>query len=72
MIMFRWIMGDEDVLPGKASIATERGPVVIDAVLKRAPDDLSLRHAVRMARAYPRNAAFIGDDVRLILEDNPV
>ena len=72
MMMFRWIMGDEDVLPGKASIATERGPVVIDAVLKRAPADLSLRNAVKMARTYPSDAAFIGEDVRRFLDDSPV
>ncbi len=72
LVMFRWIMGDEDILPGKASVSTERGPVVIDAVLKRAPDDLSLRNAAKMARVYPGDAPFIGDQVRRFLEESTV
>lgn len=72
MVMFRWIMGDEDVLPGKASIATERGPVAIDAILQRAPGDLTLQRAVKMARIYPGDAPFIGEEARRYLEASPL
>lgn len=72
LVMFRWLIGDEDVLPGKAMVSTEVGPVVIDAVLQRAPADLSLRNAVRMARVHPADAGFISDEARGILENNPV
>lgn len=72
LVMFRWIMGDEDILPGKASVATEKGPVVIDAVLKRAPADLTLRSAVKMARVFPGDASIITEDVRRLLEGSPL
>lgn len=71
-ILFRWLESDNDVLPGKASIATERGPMVVSAALKRAPSDLSLRNAVKMARAYRRDADFIGDEVRQFLDESPI
>lgn len=70
MLMFRWIMGDGNILSGTASVVTENGPDVIDAVLQRAPADLSLRQAVRLARAHPKRAAFIDDEVKCMLDQS--
>ena len=72
LVMFRWIMGDEELLPGKASILTELGPVIVDAVLKRAPEDVSLLQAAKMARTYPEDSPLAGEDVLHILQNNPL
>ena len=70
LVMMRWIMGEGDVLAGKASVVTEYGPHVIDAALQRAPEELSLRQALSLAKAHHRNAAFIDDEVRQILDES--
>jgi transcriptional regulator with XRE-family HTH domain len=70
LVMFRWMLGDEDLLPGKASILTEKGAIVADVALERAPEDLPLGIAARMARIYSSQDPFVGDDVINILRKN--
>jgi hypothetical protein len=69
MMMVRWISSDETLLPGKWFVTSERGPGSFDVVIKRAPRDLPLKKAVRMARMYPPTAEHIGEEVLRLLHN---